>query len=197
MVLIQRSRGYSLRPAFTVDEIQQLIRYVKSIKEDVVCFVDNCYGEFVEAKEPTEVGADLCAGSLIKNPGGGIAPAGGYVVGKRDLITQCSYRLAAPGLDKSCGPSLFTNRLIAQGLFYAPMVVGQALKGAIYASKMMEQMGFEVHPRYDEKRGDIVTAVIMGEEKSLIKFCQGIQKAGPVDSQVRPEPWQCLDMTIK
>ena len=188
MVLIQRSRGYSLRPSLSIDEIEHLIKFIKSIKHDIICFVDNCYGEFVEAREPIEVGADLCAGSLIKNPGGGLAPTGGYVVGKRDLVRQCAYRLTAPGLDKSIGSALFSNHLIAQGLFYSPKVVGEALKGAVYTSRMMEKLGFEVSPRFDEKRCDIVTAAILGEEDALISFCRGIQKAGPVDSHVQPEP---------
>ena len=189
MVLIQRSKGYSIRPAIGIYEIERLIKYIKSIKHDVVCFIDNCYGEFVDTKEPIEMGADLCAGSLIKNLGGGIAPAGGYVVGKSELIKQCSYRLTAPGLDKNCGPSLFSNRLITQGLFYSPMVVGEALKGAVYTSRMMEQLGFEVYPRYNEQRSDIVTAVILKDKDALISFCRGIQKVGPVDSHVQPEPW--------
>jgi len=188
MVLIQRSRGYSLRPSLSIDEIGQLISFIKSIRRDIICFVDNCYGEFVETREPIEVGADLCAGSLIKNPGGGIAPTGGYVVGKRELVKQCAYRLTAPGLDKSCGSSIFSNRLIAQGLFFSPMVVGEALKGAIYTSRMMEKFGFEVNPKFDEKRSDIVTAVILKDKDALISFCRGIQKAGPVDSHVQPEP---------
>jgi len=189
MVLIQRSRGYSIRPSLGISEIKRLIEYIKSIKHDAICFVDNCYGEFVETNEPIEIGADLCAGSLIKNPGGGIAPTGGYVAGKSELVKQCSYRLTAPGLDKNCGPSLFSNRLIVQGLFYAPMIVGEALKGAIFTSGIMEQMGFEVYPRYDEKRSDIVTAVILRDKDALISFCRGIQKVGPVDSHVMPEPW--------
>jgi len=188
MVLIQRSRGYSLRPSLSINEIEQLIRFIKSIKHDIICFVDNCYGEFVESREPIEVGADLCAGSLIKNPGGGIAPTGGYVVGKKKLIQQCAYRLTAPGLDKSCGSSLFSNRLIAQGLFYSPKVVGEALKGAVYTSRIMERFGFDVNPKYDEKRSDIVTAVILKDKDALIRFCRGIQKAGPIDSHVQPEP---------
>lgn len=189
MVLIQRSRGYSLRPAISIKEIEQLIRYIKSIKHDIICFVDNCYGEFVDLKEPIEVGADLCAGSLIKNPGGGIAPTGGYVVGKRELVKQCAYRLTAPGLDKNCGPSQFSNRLITQGLFYSPMVVGEALKGAVYTSRIMEKFGFKVRPKFNEKRSDIVTAVVLGDKDALISFCRGLQKAGPVDSHVQPEPW--------
>jgi cystathionine beta-lyase family protein involved in aluminum resistance len=189
MVLIQRSRGYSTRPSLNIKEIQRLIEYIKSLKHDVVCFVDNCYGEFVDTEEPIEIGADLCAGSLIKNPGGGIAPTGGYVVGKSELVEQCSYRLSAPGLDKNCGPSLFTNRLIAQGLFYAPMIVGEALKGAVFTAGIMEQVGFGVSPKYNEKRSDIVTAVMLRDKDALINFCRGVQKAGPVDSHVTPEPW--------
>ncbi|MDD4568836.1 MAG: methionine gamma-lyase family protein [Tepidanaerobacteraceae bacterium] len=189
MVIIQRSRGYSMRPALSISEIQQLIAYVKSLKNNLVCFVDNCYGEFVDIKEPIEIGADLCAGSLIKNPGGGIAPTGGYVIGKSELVKQCSYRLTAPGLDKNCGSSLFSNRLIVQGLFYAPLVVGEALKGAVFTSRMLEHMGFKVFPKYDEKRSDIVTAVVLKNKNALISFCKGIQKVGPVDSHVQPEPW--------
>lgn len=189
MVLIQRSRGYSLRPSLSITDIQKLIEYIKSLKNDVICFVDNCYGEFVETKEPIEVGADLCAGSLIKNPGGGIAPTGGYIAGKSELVKKCFYRLTAPGLDKNCGPSISSNRLIAQGLFYAPMIVGEALKGAIFTSKIMEELGFEVYPRYNERRSDIVTAVILRNKDALINFCRGIQKVGPIDSHVQPEPW--------
>lgn len=188
MVLIQRSRGYSLRPSLDIDAIQELICYIKDLKSDIICFVDNCYGELVETREPIEAGADLCAGSLIKNLGGGIAPTGGYVVGKSELVKQCFYRLAAPGLDKNCGPSLFTNRLIAQGIFYAPMVVGEAVKSAVFASKIMEEMGFKVYPRYSEKRTDIVTAIELGSKDKLINFCRGIQKVGPVDSHIKPEP---------
>lgn len=188
MVLIQRSRGYSLRPSLSIDTIQELISYIKGLKSDIICFVDNCYGELVETREPIEVGADLCAGSLIKNLGGGIAPTGGYVVGKSELIKQCFYRLAAPGLNKNCGPSIFTNRLIAQGIFYAPMVVGEAVKSAVFTSKIMEDMGFKVYPKYSDKRTDIVTAIELGSKDKLINFCQGIQKVGPVDSHVKPEP---------
>ncbi|HHV19619.1 MAG TPA: hypothetical protein GXZ27_12400 [Thermoanaerobacterales bacterium] len=189
MIFIQRSRGYSLRPSLSTVEIKQLIEYIKSLKHDVICFVDNCYGEFVDTNEPIEVGADLCAGSLIKNPGGGIAPTGGYVVGKSELVKLCSDRLTAPGLDKNCGPSMSSNRLIAQGTFYAPLIVGEALKGAIFTSRIMEKMGFEVNPKYNEKRNDIVTAVMLGNKDALINFCKGIQKVGPVDSHVLPEPW--------
>ncbi|MCG0276265.1 MAG: methionine gamma-lyase family protein [Thermosediminibacteraceae bacterium] len=189
MVLIQRSRGYSLRPTLDIESIKALIEYIKEIKEDIICFVDNCYGEFTEIYEPTEVGADVCAGSLIKNPGGGIAPTGGYVVGKRNIIEQCAYRLYAPGVGKNCGPSLQFNRLALQGLFYAPMIVGEALKGSIFISRFFERAGFKVHPSYNEKRSDIVTAIEMGNRELLISFCRGLQKAGPVDAYISPEPW--------
>ncbi|MGI6485263.1 MAG: aminotransferase class I/II-fold pyridoxal phosphate-dependent enzyme [Tepidanaerobacteraceae bacterium] len=189
MVLIQRSRGYSLRGALTIDEIAFLIKYIKNIHNDIIIFVDNCYGEFVDIKEPTEVGADLLAGSLIKNIGGGIAPTGGYIVGKDELIEQCSYRATAPGLGKNCGPSLSTNRLLLQGLYFAPFVVGEALKGAIFTSRILEKAGFKVYPKYNEPRGDIVTSVVLGDEEKLIHFCRGIQKTGPVDSKLTPEPW--------
>jgi len=189
MVLIQRSKGYSLRPTLDIDSIKELIEYIKAINENIICLVDNCYGEFTETKEPTEVGADLCAGSLIKNPGGGIAPTGGYVVGKRELVERCAYRLYAPGLGKNCGPSLNFNRLALQGLFYSPMVVGEALKGSIFISRFFERAGFKVHPSYNEKRSDIVTAIEMGDKESLIAFCRGLQKAGPVDAHITPEPW--------
>ncbi|KXG75157.1 hypothetical protein AN618_20280 [Fervidicola ferrireducens] len=190
MVLIQRSRGYSMRPTLDIESIKELIEYIKGINEDIVCLVDNCYGEFTETKEPTEVGADLCAGSLIKNPGGGIAPTGGYVVGKRELIEQCAYRLYAPGLGKNCGPSLNFNRLALQGLFYSPMIVGEALKGSIFISRFFERAGFKVYPSYNEKRSDIVTAIEMGDKESLISFCRGLQKVGPVDAHIVPEPWE-------
>ena len=189
MVMIQRSRGYNLRPALTIEEIRRLIGFIKYLNPNITCFVDNCYGEFVENKEPIEVGADLCAGSLIKNLGGGIAPAGGYVVGREKLISQCFSRLTVPGLDKSCGPSLQTNRMIAQGLFYAPLIVGEALKGGIFTSRLLELAGFDVFPKHDEKRSDIVTAAILGDRKRLINFCEGLQAVGPVDARVAPIPW--------
>lgn len=189
MVLIQRSRGYGLRPSLCINDIQNLIKYIKEIKKDVICLVDNCYGEFTDIQEPVEIGADLCAGSLIKNLGGGIAPTGGYVVGKKDLIQSCAYRLTAPGLGKNCGPTLSTNRLTVQGLFFAPLVVGEALKGATFISKFMELAGFKVFPRYNESRGDIVTAIALGDKRRIINFCRGLQKVGPVDSHVAPEPW--------
>lgn len=189
MVLIQRSRGYSLRPSLNLDEIEELIGFIKNLNRNIVCFVDNCYGEFAETKEPIEVGADLCAGSLIKNLGGGIVPGGGYVVGRESLVAQCFSRLTVPGLEKNCGPSLQTNRLIVQGLFYAPLIVGEALKGGIFTSRMLELAGFDVFPRYSEKRSDIVTAAIIGDKNLLISFCEGLQAAGPVDARVAPVPW--------
>lgn len=189
MVLIQRSRGYSLRPSLSISEIEELIGFIKGLNKEIICMVDNCYGEFVEEKEPTEVGADLCAGSLIKNPGGGIAPTGGYIVGKKNLVELCSYRLFAPGIGKNCGPSIIPNRIILQGLFYAPMVVSEAKKGALFTAKMFESLGFEVFPKKEEKRSDIVTALLLKNKEILIEFCRGLQKVGPVDSHVTPEPW--------
>ncbi|MGB9818269.1 MAG: aminotransferase class I/II-fold pyridoxal phosphate-dependent enzyme [Thermovenabulum sp.] len=189
MVLIQRSRGYSLRPSLSISEIEELIGFIKGLNKEIICMVDNCYGEFVEEKEPIEVGADLCAGSLIKNPGGGIVPTGGYIVGKKNLIELCSYRLFAPGIGKNCGPSIIPNRIILQGLFYAPMVVSEAKKGALFTAKMFESLGFEVFPKKEEKRSDIVTALLLKNKEILIEFCRGLQKVGPVDSHVTPEPW--------
>src|SRR5690606_15244975 len=138
-----------------IDEIEELIKFIKDIDKDIICFIDNCYGEFVETKEPIEAGGELCAGSLIKNLGGGIVPAGGYVVGREDLVEQCYYRLTVPGLDTDSGPTLNSNRWIAQGLFYAPLIVGEAVKGSIFTSKLLELAGFDVYPKYDEKRSDI------------------------------------------
>ncbi|MGB9839580.1 aminotransferase class I/II-fold pyridoxal phosphate-dependent enzyme [Thermovenabulum sp.] len=189
MVLIQRSRGYSLRPSLSVLEIGKIIKFIKNINEKIICLVDNCYGEFVEEIEPTEVGADLCAGSLIKNPGGGITPTGGYITGKKNLVELCSYKLFAPGIGKNCGPSILPNRLIIQGLFYAPKVVSEAKKGALFISCLFEKLGFEVFPKKEEKRSDIVTAILLKNKETLIEFCKGLQKVGPVDSHVTPEPW--------
>ncbi|KYO64475.1 aminotransferase class I/II-fold pyridoxal phosphate-dependent enzyme [Thermovenabulum gondwanense] len=189
MVLIQRSRGYSLRPSLSVLEIGEIIKFIKNINEKIICLVDNCYGEFVEEFEPTEVGADLCAGSLIKNPGGGISPTGGYITGKKNLVELCSYKLFAPGIGKNCGPSILPNRLIIQGLFYAPKVVSEAKKGALFISCLFEKLGFEVFPKKEEKRSDIVTAILLKNKETLIEFCKGLQKVGPVDSHVTPEPW--------
>ena len=169
--------------------IGELISFVKKIKPDVICMVDNCYGEFVEELEPTDVGADMCVGSLIKNPGGGLAPIGGYIVGKEELIEQCAYRLTAPGLGKEVGATLGINQQLFQGFFMAPQVVSGALKGAIFAANVYEKLGFAVVPNSTESRHDIIQAVTLGTPEGVIAFCEGIQAAAPVDSYVVPEPW--------
>ncbi len=189
MVTIQRSKGYQTRPTLSVKRIGELITFIKSIKPDTICMVDNCYGEFVETIEPTDVGADLCVGSLIKNPGGGLAPIGGYIVGKKELVEQAAYRLTAPGLGKEVGATLGINGLLYQGLFLAPTVVAGALKGAIFAANLYEQLGFSVIPNGSEPRYDIIQAVTLGTKEGVIAFCKGIQAAAPVDSFVTPEPW--------
>ena len=189
LIEIQRSKGYQTRPTLSVERIGELIAFVKSIKPDVICMVDNCYGEFVEPLEPTDVGADLCVGSLIKNPGGGLAPCGGYIVGRKEYVEQCAYRLTSPGLGKEVGASLGLNRAFFQGLFMAPTVTAGALKGAIYAACLYEKLGFSVVPNGTESRHDIIQAVTLGSEAGLIAFCKGIQAAAPVDSYVTPEPW--------
>ena len=189
LVTIQRSKGYSYRPTFSVKQIGELIQFIKGIKPDVICMVDNCYGEFVETIEPTEVGADLCVGSLIKNPGGGLAPTGGYIVGKTPYVENAAIRLTAPGLGKEVGATLGLNQPILQGLFLAPEVVANALKGAIFAAAIFEKLGFEVMPKALESRHDIIQAIDMRTPEHVIAFCQGIQKGAPVDSFVVPEPW--------
>ncbi len=189
LIFLQRSAGYNWRQALTINEIEKIISYVKSIKPDVYVMVDNCYGEFTEIDEPTGVGADIVAGSLIKNPGGGIAPAGGYVAGRRDLVALAAGRLMAPGLGKEGGATLGNNRLLIQGLFMAPHVVSEALKGAILCSKIFSKLGYEVKPEYNSIRSDIIQAIRFEKGKALISFCQGIQKGSPVDSFVTPEPW--------
>lgn len=189
LVTIQRSKGYSYRPTFSVAQIGELIAFIKEIKSDVVCMVDNCYGEFVETIEPTEVGADLCVGSLIKNPGGGLAPIGGYIVGKEEYVERAAMRLTAPGLGKEVGATLGLNQPVLQGLFLAPEVVTNALKGAIFAASLYEKLGFNVMPKALESRHDIIQAINMGSPENVIAFCQGIQKGAPVDSFVTPEPW--------
>ncbi len=189
LVTIQRSKGYSYRPTFSVAQIGELITFIKDIKPDVVCMVDNCYGEFVETIEPTEVGADLCVGSLIKNPGGGLAPIGGYIVGKEQYVENAAMRLTAPGLGKEVGATLGLNQPVLQGLFLAPEVVANALKGAILAAAMFEKLGFDVMPSSKETRHDIIQAINMQTPEKVISFCQGIQKGAPVDSFVTPEPW--------
>ena len=189
LITIQRSKGYQTRPSFSVAQIGQLIAFVKKIKPDVICMVDNCYGEFVETIEPSDVGADLIVGSLIKNPGGGLAPIGGYIAGKEEYIENCAYRLTSPGLGKEVGASLGVMQSFYQGFFLAPTVVGSALKGAIFAANIYEKLGFSVIPNSTESRHDIIQAVELGTPEGVIAFCQGIQAAAPVDSYVSPEPW--------
>lgn len=189
MVYIQRSRGYTLRPSLFVEEIGKIAHLAKSLAPDCIVMVDNCYGEFVQTEEPLVYGADLMAGSLIKNPGGGIAPTGGYIAGRKDLVEHCSYRLTTPGTGKEIGATLGQNRELFMGAFHAPHVTGEALKTAAFASALFERLGYEVTPRYCDKRADIIQVIKLGDERSLIAFCQGIQKGAPVDSFVVPEPW--------
>ena len=189
LVTIQRSKGYQTRPSFSVAQIEELISFVKKIKPDVICMVDNCYGEFVEELEPSDVGADLVVGSLIKNPGGGLAPIGGYIAGREDLIESCAYRLTAPGLGREVGASLGVMQSFYQGLFLAPVVTASALKGAVFAANLYERLGFPVIPGGKESRHDIIQAVELGSPEGVIAFCRGIQAAAPVDSYVTPEPW--------
>ena len=189
LITIQRSKGYQTRPSFSVAQIGELIAFVKKIKPDVICIVDNCYGEFVETIEPSDVGADMVVGSLIKNPGGGLAPIGGYIAGRKDLIDNCGYRLTSPGLGKEVGASLGVIQSFYQGLFLAPTVVASALKGAILAANIYERLGFPVIPNGTESRHDIIQAVELGTPEGVIAFCRGIQAAAPVDSYVVPEPW--------
>jgi len=187
-VFIQRSRGYSLRDALTVEKIKVLIDYIKEISKDTYIIVDNCYGEFVERMEPSEVGADLVAGSLIKNPGGGLAPSGGYLVGKKELIDRAVSYLTAPGLGKEMGSSPMDKRLLFQGIFMAPLIVTQALETAVFTAKLFSDLGYRVSPNYQELRGDIIQAVELNNEEKLLKFCKVIQKYSPVDSMVTPYP---------
>lgn len=189
LIEIQRSRGYSLRKTIDLEKVEKVIKLIKSINKDTIVMIDNCYCEFVGNKEPIEVGADIAVGSLIKNLGGGIAPNGAYIVGRRDLIELSAERLTAPGLGKEVGPSLGINKQILQGLFFAPQVVASSLKTAIFASKMLEELGYIVEPKYNEKRSDIVQTIEFGDKDKLIKFCQGIQAASPIDSSSIPEPW--------
>lgn len=189
MVTIQRSKGYQTRPTLSVGRIGELIKFVKEIKPDVICMVDNCYGEFIESIEPTDVGADMCVGSLIKNPGGGLAPIGGYIVGRRDCIERAAARLTSPGLGKEVGASLGVISSFYQGFFLAPTVAAGAVKGAIFAANVYEKLGFGVVPNSTESRHDIIQAVTFGTPEGVIEFCKGIQAAAPVDSFVVPEPW--------
>mgnify|MGYP001074781724 FL=1 len=189
LVTIQRSKGYASRPTLSVERIGELISFIKGIKPDVICMVDNCYGEFVERIEPSEVRADMIVGSLIKNPGGGLAPCGGYIAGKKECVEQAAYRLSSPGLGKEVGATLGVNQSFYQGLFLSPVVVAGALKGAIFAANVYEKAGFVVRPDGSEPRYDIIQAVELGSADGLLAFCKGIQAAAPVDSFVTPEPW--------
>ena len=189
MITIQRSKGYQTRPTLSVTRIGELISFIKSIKSDIICMVDNCYGEFVEKTEPSEVGADMIVGSLIKNPGGGLAPIGGYICGTADCVEKCAYRLSAPGLGQEVGANLGIMPSFYQGFFMSPTVVSGALKGAVFASRVYERLGFKVIPGSDESRHDIIQAVELGSKERMLAFCKGIQAAAPVDSYVTPEPW--------
>jgi cystathionine beta-lyase family protein involved in aluminum resistance len=188
MIGIQRSKGYATRPSFTIAEIKEMVDFVKEIKRDLVVFVDNCYGEFVEELEPCHVGADLIAGSLIKNPGGGLAKTGGYIVGKKELVEACSYRMTSPGIGAEAGASLYSLQEMYQGFFLAPHVVGQALKGAVFTSAILEKLGMNTHPRWDAKRTDLIQSVQFDDREKMVAFCQAIQYASPINSHVTPYP---------
>ena len=188
MVYIQRSRGYSLRPSLRIEDIEKIIAAVRKKAPNTIIFVDNCYGEYVQEKEPVSVGADLMAGSLIKNPGGGIAPTGGYIAGRHDLVELCAYRLTTPGTGREIGCTLNNNRELFMGAFHAPNVAGEAVKTAIFASSLFTMLGYDVTPRFDEPRGDIIQAIMLKEREALIAFCGGVQKGAPVDSFVTPVP---------
>ena len=189
MVTIQRSKGYQTRPTLSVERIEELIRFIRGVKADVVIMVDNCYGEFVQEREPIEAGADLAVGSLIKNPGGGLCPSGGYIVGKKECVENAAYRLTSPGLGKEVGASLGILPAFYQGLFMAPIVTASALKTAIFAAAAYERAGYKAYPSADSERYDIIQAVTLGSAEKLCAFCEGIQAAAPVDSHVTPEPW--------
>ncbi|MCR4675420.1 MAG: methionine gamma-lyase family protein [Lachnospiraceae bacterium] len=189
LVTIQRSKGYAMRPSFSVDQIGELISFIKELKPEVIVMVDNCYGEFVETKEPLEVGADMIVGSLIKNPGGGLAPTGGYIVGKKECIENAAHRLTSPGLGKEVGASLGMNQSLFQGFFMAPTVTNSALKSSVFAANLYERLGYFVVPNGSESRHDIIQSVELKSKEALIAFCKGIQSAAPVDSYVTPEPW--------
>ncbi|RLQ91624.1 methionine gamma-lyase family protein [Falsibacillus albus] len=188
MIGIQRSKGYANRPSFTISKIKEMIQFVKELKEDVVIFVDNCYGEFVEDQEPCHVGADLIAGSLIKNPGGGLAKTGGYLVGREKWIEACSYRMTSPGIGAEAGPSLYSLQEMYQGFFLAPHVVGQALKGAVFTSALLEKLGMNTSPKWNSVRTDLIQSVQFDESEKMIQFCQAIQYASPINSHVTPYP---------
>ena len=189
LVTIQRSKGYQTRPTFSVKQIGELIAFIKNIKPEIICMVDNCYGEFVETIEPSDVGADMIVGSLIKNPGGGLAPIGGYIAGKKECVENAAFRLTSPGLGKEVGASLGVLEKFYQGLFLAPTVTSGALKGAIFAANMYEKLGYKVVPNSIESRHDIIQAIEFGTKEGMVAFCKGIQAAAPIDSFVTPEPW--------
>lgn len=189
LVEIQRSKGYAVRPTLSVEKIGEVIKFIKGIRPDIICMVDNCYGEFVQEKEPSDLGADLVVGSLIKNPGGGLAPIGGYICGKKEYVENAAFRLTTPGLGKEVGASLNNTKSFAQGLFLAPQVTASALKGAIFAANVYEGLGFKTVPNRTEDRYDIIQAVELRSPERVIAFCEGIQAAAPVDSYVKPEPW--------
>ena len=189
LIEIQRSRGYSTRKTIDLEKVEKVIKLIKDIDKNVIVMIDNCYCEFVTKKEPVEVGADVVVGSLIKNLGGGIAPNGGYIAGRKDIVELAAERLTAPGLGKEVGPSLGINKQILQGLFFAPQVVASSLKTAIFASKMLEELGYKVEPKFDDERADIVQTIEFNDREKLIKFCQGIQAASPIDSNSVPMPW--------
>ena len=188
-VAIQRSKGYAWRESLSVEKIGEIISFVKSIRKDIICIVDNCYGEFVETIEPTQVGADMIVGSLIKNPGGGLAQSGGYIAGTKECIELASYAMTCPGIGRECGSTLGNNALMYQGFFMAPHTVAQSIKASIFCSALLGELGYDVMPKFDANRTDIITAVILGCPDKLIKFCQGIQKGAPIDSFVLPMPW--------
>ena len=197
LIEIQRSRGYSLRKSITLDKIEKVINTIRKVNKTVIIMVDNCYGEMVETIEPSDLGADIIVGSLIKNLGGGIAPNGAYIAGKKELVDLAAQRLTAPGLGKEVGPTLGINKQILQGLYMAPSVVASSLKTAIFASKLLEELGYEPSPKYNEKRSDIVQTITFHNEQKLIKFCQGIQMGSPIDSNSIPEPWDMPGYTDK
>lgn len=189
-VLMQRSCGYDYRKTLDIDTIREFTNFVKDIRKDIYVFVDNCYGEFTETLEPTDVGVDLIAGSLIKNLGGGISPTGAYIAGKKELVDRAANRLTSPGIGGECGSTLGNNRLLFQGLFVSPHVVAQALKTAVFAASIMDELGIESYPAYDDKRSDIIQRIKLGNPEKMLKFCKGIQSGAPVDSYVSPEPWK-------
>lgn len=197
LICMQRSRGYALRESLSLESIKNVVEEIRKVNKEAIIMIDNCYGEFVDTYEPCSVGADLIVGSLIKNLGGGITPNGAYIAGKKELVELAAERLTAPGLGKEVGPTLGINRSIIQGLFSAPQVVASSLKTAVFASRMLERLGYEVSPKYNDKRSDIVQTINFGDANKLIKFCQGIQKGSPVDSNSIPEPWDMPGYTDK